>query len=935
MAVEIKIKTSVEGGDSIDKVNESVKKTTTSAKSLKQQFIEARKELMSMSETDPGFVQKAIEAGRLKDEIADMNAVIKATAGSTAENLGGAIGNVVTMGISGFQGLISAQALFGSESEDLQKVLVKLQAVAGMADAIRSFGQFGDMLTQTKAALAAVGVLTRTNAAAKMVDVGATEAQVVATGEATVAQYALNTAMLANPIFLVVAAVGALVGAYMMFASSSEEAEKAEKKRQKAIDDRRKAQEKASREESKQLASTQSAFKMQIGLLSKTNAGSKERLDLINSINKEYGTTLKNLSNEVDFQKQLSTTLEGYLKQKRIEFQVKKNEAYFESLMAKENDARKKIREENIKITDKEIDSILKITDAKQRDAEMEEILRNRNPNRNLSTMAPEVKRLIELRLEQERVVESTFKLEQTKNKISVTSNNVTTAVTAEKDAYKTLADEADKAEEDLQRSRTKRTGTRLDELEFERTVTLDNIKKEYTEQKKAIEKTVTDAAKKTAALKELELNYGRWIKAYTLQTDDELNAIYNDIFDNRRKYYDELILAEKTLQNEITFGNNNTADTLEALKQRELKMRIDSYDSELKYANLSIEEQKDLLEKKKALTDEYLLKEKTAKENAAITESDFQMTEVIKTYDNMGKYIITKDEETGRFKVKINQKTLDEMAKVDENYLSVSQFETEKVEGILNQTKINLNKEANVKKQESDAEYNQNKLDNAKQTEEAILQVELDAIEKSKQARELYIESATSISDAFFAWGNRKREDDANDELSKYKEGTAEYDNAKKKQTEIAEAAAKRQFEINKAFQLGAAINDGIASVQKTLAVSPLTIMGLPNPGGIAAFVATTAMAAANVARIAASRYKSTTTMPNSNSSMSGGTNTSSTPQYNLFGNPNNMNTVNATTNQPVNNNNQPLLVKAYVSETDITDTQKRVNKYKNAAEL
>jgi len=933
MAIEINIKTNVEGGGSVDKLNESINETSNSAKSLKQQFIDARKELMSMSESDPGFTQKAIEAGKLKDQIADMNAVIKATAGSTTENLGNALTGVASVGIGAFQGIAAAQALFGSESEDLQKVLVKLQAASNMADAIRSFGQFGDTMTQVKASLAAVGILTVKNTVAKQADVLVTGEQVVATEAATVAQYGLNTAMLTNPIFLVVAAVGALVGAYMIFSAQSDKAAESEKKRQKAIDDRRKAQEKASHEESKQLASTQSGFKMQIGLLSKTNAGSKERLELINSINKEYGTTLKNLADESKFQSQLTTTLEGYLKQKRIEFQVKKNEAYFDSLMAKENDARKAIQKEKIKITEDEINSITKLSTEKERAAKMEAILLAKNPDRNLSTMAPEVKALVDLRVEQERIVESTFKLETAKNKLSVTSNNVVTSTNAEKDAYKTLADEADKAEEDLKRSRTKRTGSRIDELNFERTVTLDNIKTEYQEQKKIIEKTITDAAKKSSALKELELNYGRWLRAYTAQTGDELDTIYNDIFESRRKYYDELILAEKTLQSEITFGNNNTADTLEALRQRELKMKIQSYDDDLKYGNLSTEEYKSVLTAKKEAMDEYLLKERTARQNSAETESKFQMAEVVKSYDNMGKYIITKDEQTGKFKVEMNQKTMDEMAKTDENYLDASQFETEKVEGILNQTAVNLNKEANVKKAESDAEYNQSKLENAQQTQEAILQAELSAIERSRQARELYIESATAVSDAFFSWGNRRREDEASDELSKYEEGTTAYDEAKKKQTEIAEAAAKRQFDINKAFQLGAAINDGIASVQKTLAVSPLTIMGLPNPGGIAAFVATTAMAAANVARIASSRYKSTSTMTNSSPNMNGGGN--STPQLNLFGNNNNANTVNATTNQPMMNQNQNIVVKAVVSETDMTDAQKRVAKYRDSAEL
>ena len=931
MAIEINIKTNVEGGGSVDKLNESINETSNSAKSLRQQFIDARKELMAMSESDPGFAQKAIEAGKLKDQIGDMNAVIKATAGSTTENLGNAFAGVASMGIGAFQGIASAQALFGSESEDLQKVLVKLQAAAGMADAIRSFGQFGDTITQVKASLAAVTTAIFTKRTATVADTTATVAQTAATEGAAVAQAGLNATMLANPIFLVIAAIGALVGAYMMFSASSEDAEKAEKKRQKAIDDRRKAQEKAAHEEAQQIAELQVGFVMQMNYLAKTNAKSKERLKLINDINKEYGTTLQNMSDENAMQKQISVSLDNYLKQKRIEFQIKKNEGYLTKLLTDAYEDEQLLRDVGIKLTTKETEAL------QNNSISINELLNEKGANNDVTR-----KMIVNYRdtlMEQDKVIGSTYKLVSQlgslQNELGNTGEELDKNKTKTKEvgqSYNDLAEQANKAEDDLARSRTKRTGSRVDELNIERNLTLTNIQKEYEEQKKSIEKTVTDATIKAAALKRLEENYNRWVRAYTLQTQDDIDASINETFEKRRKYYDELMLAEKTLQTEITFGNNNTADTLEALRQRELKMKIDSYDDELKYGNLSLEEFKKVIRLKEEATNEYLLKEKTAKENAAITERDFQMSEVVKSYDNMGKYIITKDEETGKFKVEMNQKTMDEMAKTDENYLDSSKFETEKVEAILNQTAINLNDEANVKKQESNTEFNQTKKENAIKTEEEILQAELSRIERSRQAREMYIESATAVSDAFFTWGDRKREDEASDELSKYEEGTKEYDEAKKRQTQIAEAAAKKQFDINKAFQLGAAVNDGIASIQKTLAVSPLTIMGLPNPGGIAAFVATTAMAAANVARIAASRYKSTSSsMPSAGGAGGGG---SSTPQLNLFGNPNDQNTVNATTNQPMMNQNQ-ITVKAVVSETDITDTQKRIAKYRDSAEL
>lgn len=594
MAIEIKVNLS--GDEQIDNLSKSVGKTSDSVKSLKQQFIDARKELMAMDESDPGFIKKAAEAGKLKDQISDMNAVIKATAGSTTENLGNAFGGVASIGIGAFQGIASAQALFGAESEDLQKVLVKLQAAAGMADAIRSFGQFGDTMTQVKASLGAV-------TAAMFGTATATQAEAAATGEATVAQIGLNTAMLANPIFLVIAALGALTAAYFYFSSSSEEAAQAEKKRQKAIDDRRKAQEKAAKEESKELASMQSAYALQIGMLSKTNAGSKERLTLINNINKEYGTSLKNIKDEAKFQDQLSASLEKYLLLKRVEYQVKKNEAYFESLMAKENDARKAIAKEKIKISEEDIKSILKVQDAKERAYKMEQILLAKNPNRNLSQMAPEVKELIDLRIEQERVAEATFKLQNVKDSL------ITTTTTGN-----------DKTKEEIQ-------------LNHELKQTLDELLRKNEEYGKT----------------ELEL-----ADLQKIRRDAEIEAQYKISTDKDKDAQRTKALAQSKISydNQVTDITNKNTETRKQKEQQlfesiknigktEQDLRKEKYDTDL--ANLDdalakkLISQEDYLNKSEALRLDYDTQtEKTSKENAekqkaldqSVQDAKFQMAQ-------------------------------------------------------------------------------------------------------------------------------------------------------------------------------------------------------------------------------------------------------------------------------------------------------------------
>ena len=69
--------------------------------------------------------------------------------------------------------------------------------------------------------------------------------------------------------------------------------------------------------------------------------------------------------------------------------------------------------------------------------------------------------------------------------------------------------------------------------------------------------------------------------------------------------------------------------------------------------------------------------------------------------------------------------------------------------------------------------------------------------------------------------------------------------------------ALAKKQFNVNKALQLGLAVIDGYKAVTSSLASSPVAVGPVPNPAGIAslAFAVTTSLA--NIAKIAASKFE------------------------------------------------------------------------------
>lgn len=138
-----------------DSANTSIDEAGNKSENLKQKLRAMTIELQGLEPGTERFNSLTREAGALRDQIADTNAVINATAGSAGENLGKGLGTATKIGVAGFQGMQSAAALFGGESENLQKTLVQLQAVAGLSSAIESLGGLSDQITNMKASFGA------------------------------------------------------------------------------------------------------------------------------------------------------------------------------------------------------------------------------------------------------------------------------------------------------------------------------------------------------------------------------------------------------------------------------------------------------------------------------------------------------------------------------------------------------------------------------------------------------------------------------------------------------------------------------------------------------------------------------------------------------------------------------------------------------------
>ena len=147
------------------------------------------------------------------------------------------------------------------------------------------------------------------------------------------------------------------------------------------------------------------------------------------------------------------------------------------------------------------------------------------------------------------------------------------------------------------------------------------------------------------------------------------------------------------------------------------------------------------------------------------------------------------------------------------------------------------------------------------------------------------------------------------------------------KKGSKEEEVLLKKQFQLNKSMQLAGAIVDAGKAITASLSVSPLTVLGVPNPGAIAALAFTAVTSAANIAKIASTTFKSSTTPSTDTPTLSTTAVAPSGPS--LFGQANTGSQVNA--GGGTNN----ITVTAIVSETEITASQNHINNIQNNSVL
>ena len=205
--------------NSVDNLNNEINNTSKSVTNLKTELRTITEELQGLEPGSQRFQQLSQRAAELRDTIEDTNTTIRSLTGNFTERLAGGITSTIGIGVAGFQALTSAQALFGTENEELQKTMVKLTALMNLSQAIQTFSGLDQKIVEIRATF---NSLTTSVQAMRVAQTGAN----VATNLGTIATTALGLAMKSLPIIGLVATLGSLVyGLYQLVSANDDASE--------------------------------------------------------------------------------------------------------------------------------------------------------------------------------------------------------------------------------------------------------------------------------------------------------------------------------------------------------------------------------------------------------------------------------------------------------------------------------------------------------------------------------------------------------------------------------------------------------------------------------------------------------------------------------------------------------------------------------------
>ena len=360
--------------------------------------------------------------------------------------------------------------------------------------------------------------------------------------------------------------------------------------------------------------------------------------------------------------------------------------------------------------------------------------------------------------------------------------------------------------------------------------------------------------------------------------------------------------LIIQQIEASIAAGNKLTEDQQKRLNDARIAIQqaqVEGQIIEAKAEQDKIKKNKELA--KQIVADEKTLREKIeqlriesikSEEERDIEKAKYEKKKALEELNNSK----ASEETKAAMRIQINTKFLNDLemaeAKEAERQKKINEEKAKTEEEL--QKKLDEIKRKETEEQEKRIEKQLN--DDIAAANKRIELARKEALEKAQIAQDS-LTSIQALSDIFFSI-----------QQSQNDEGTAEY-----------EKNAKKQFEINKALQIGAAIINGIQSVLAITSVPDFTL-GVASAVRIASQIA---LNAASITKIATTKYKSTSTGGGGTPRTGGG------------------NTPNVNTPQPPQAqlpNQQGTFIqdqRVYVLESDISKAQSRVTRVEEQAKF
>jgi hypothetical protein len=600
------------------------------SKSLKAQYKEAVLEVQKLADAFGATsieVQNASKrAAELKDQIEDVNDAIQAQKGEGAFI---ALGKSISTVASGFSAVEGAMGLVGAESEDVQKAMLRVQSamalaqgLEGLEDAGRAFKQLG--VTVTSFGTKALSAFQAMSTASK--------------------------AFLVTGIGLLIAGLGTAIAYWddiskAIGLASNEQDTYA--KQQKRINE----QAKESREE---VAKESASFATLIARLKATNEGSKERDKLIKDINKEYGTTLKNIKDETKFQEQLNNELASYLEYQKAKFQLQKNEEKIVKNLEVQDRLSNSIKDqkERVKVAG-EIDILIKEKERLQKEIEQ-----------TGGATSNERKRVKQLQDEQ---------LTLQKQIVSLKDKSGVSSLQQEKFALSNLNKElenANKRFEDYGRS-ANNASAKVDEL--------TNSGSKYVENNKEVKTSTIDTNKELAntleSLTEKNKQFGLSEQELLLLSKLKTDALIQEQFlkstdkDKEKQRTDALLANETDYNNQLNALNEKNRKTKEEKDKEASQKRIELEDKQFEVMQSigQTEKEKEIADLVKSYEDKFAIIGDNAVLEKELTEQQKKDLAVIE--EKYRKTQAEKDKEAQEKATQLQQQRLDLILKYTQTF--------------------------------------------------------------------------------------------------------------------------------------------------------------------------------------------------------------------------------------------------------------------------